>query len=212
MERGERVDRTDMGTKIAALTAIVQTLILEHYWEGDEKETKRRFFAMAEADHPVVMAIVNELTEEELDVAFTWPGARDGDGAMGPLAAPVVAFLTEQQYERVRVAAVAEDEGDRAREFAMEEPTLPGAGPLSANERIRSAEERFVSAMAGDLGERRGVGRAARAKARPAETVAAMPEPWKCRTERELRRLREDLVEMLGAESAGGANRDWKAA
>lgn len=64
---------TDADEKVAALKAIVQTLVGEHYSEENEDEAKRRFLAMAEADLPVAMAIVNEPTEAELDAAFRWP-------------------------------------------------------------------------------------------------------------------------------------------
>ena len=36
-------------------------------------EGKRRFSGLVEADHPVAMALVNELIREGLEVAFRWP-------------------------------------------------------------------------------------------------------------------------------------------
>ena len=200
------MDGSDADTRIAALTAIVQTLILEHYWEEDEEEAKRRFLALAEADHPVAMVIVNELTDQELDAAFRWPRESDAEpGGVLP-ATPVIGFLTEEQYERARVTAVAEDEGERARTFVAEVPGVPGAAELPACERIRLAEERFVSAMHEDLVRRRGEAGHARGQGTVDETIAAMPEPWKSRTRRELERLREDLGEMLGNKPGADSN------
>ena len=115
------MDENEANWKIAALTAIIQTLILEHYWEEDEDKGKRRFLGMAEGDHPVAIAVMNELTEDELDAAFRWPDQTHmGTGKEIP-AMPVVAYLTQDQYERARVTCVAEHEGDRSSELAMEE-------------------------------------------------------------------------------------------
>ena len=99
------------------------------------------------------------------------------------------------------MTAVAEDEGDRARTFVTEVPGVPGAGSFPASERLRLAEERFVSAMVDDLVQRRDEGGFARVHQGVDEAIAAMPEPWRSRTRRELERLREDLVEMLGDEA-----------
>lgn len=187
---------TDVDTKIAALTAIVQTLVLEHYWEEDEEEAKRRFLALAEADHPLAMAIVHELTDEELDAAFRWPRSANAD-ARNPLpATPVVAVLTEEQYEQARVTAVAEDECDRVRALAAEDADMPGGESLPANERMRIAQERFVAAMIQDLADRRGGEADAALKGTVEQRIADMPEPWKSRTMREVERLRNDLGEM----------------
>lgn len=189
---------TDADARVAALKAIVQTLILEHYSEENEEETKRRFLAMAEADLPVAMAIVNELTEAELDAAFRWPRGSEGDARSELPATPVVAFLTEEQQERVRVTSVAEDEGDRARAIAMEERDVSGGKSLPACERVRIAEERFVSAMVEDLVRHRGKSAAVVAGTID-ERVAGLPESWMSRTRRELERLRDDLDDMLAS-------------
>ena len=203
------MDGTDTDTKIAALTAIVQTLVLEHYGQEDEEEARQRFLAMAEADYPVAMAIINELTEAELDAAFRWPGKNKGEEDGLP-ATPVITFLSEEQRERVRVTSVAEDEGDRARAFATEEPDVPGAALFLTSERVRLAEERFVSAMVEELVRRRGEEVRPRSKGTFDETIAAMPEPWSSRTKRELERLRKDLGKMLGGETRADDNGDSK--
>ena len=145
------MDGTDADTKIAALKAIIQTLVLEHYWDENEAEAKRRFLALAEADHPVAMAVVNELTDEELDTAFRWPRGANGEARSALPATPVIDFLTEEQYERARVTAVVENEGDLARAFAAQEPGVQGAGSQPVGERVRIAEEQFVSSMLRDL-------------------------------------------------------------
>ena len=194
----------DPDTQIAALKAIVQTLVLEHYWAEDEAQAKRRFLAMAEADHPLAMAVVNELTAEQLDAAFRWPRGAVGGEDTGPPSTPVMAFLTEEQYERVRVTTVAENEGDRVRERAMHEPGGFAARTLSAGERIRVAERAFVAAMVRDLAEHRGVTPDTRTKASAEEAIAAMPEPWRSRTRRELERMREDFGAMLAEPGENG--------
>ena len=190
--------------KLAALTAIIQTMLLEHYWEQDETEGKRRFLRLAEADHPVAMAIVNELSEEEFDAAFRWPGGTNRDRTKGLAATPVLAFLTEEQYERARVAAVAEDEGEQARGLAAEEPGRSRTGTHEVKERIRLAEKRFVAAMIEDLVSRRDEALDASAKATVEECIEAMPEPWKSRTRNELERIREDVAERLLDKSTDG--------
>lgn len=183
--------------KLAALTAIVQTMILERYWERDEERAKRRFLRMAEADHPVAMAIVDVLSEEELDSAFRWPGGTARDGAQGLAATPVLGFLTEAQYERARVAAVAEDAAEQAQWLVAETPGRTNAVPGH----IEGAEDRFVSAMFEDLVERRGETAQASAKGAVDERVEAMPEPWRSLTRRELERLRKDAAGASGRAS-----------
>ena len=197
IRREEAVDGIDADTRIAALKAIVQTLVLEHYWEEDEAKAKQRFLDLAGADHPVAMAVVNELTDEEFDAAFRWPRGANGDTRSALPATPVVAFLTEEQYERARVAAVVEDEGDRAQAFATQEPGGAGAGSLPASERVRMAQEQFVSSMLRDLAARRGEEAGEGAQGTVEERISAMPEPWRSRAMRELARLQEDLAELL---------------
>ena len=191
--------------KIAALTAIIQTLILEHYWEEDEEAGKERFRRMVEGDHPVAMAIVSELTQDELDAAFTWPDETDTDVGKELAATPVVAYLTEDQYERARVTCIAEHEGEKAVALAMEEPNLPGATVLRASERIALAEERFVSGMVKDLVARRGEEISAVTKQGVEARIEAMPEPWRSRTRQELERVREHLIEMLAESGERGS-------
>ena len=88
----------------------------------------------------------------------------------------------------------------------MEERDVDAGESLPASERLRLAEERFVSAMFEDLVRRRGEESRARAKETVDETIAAMPEPWMSRTRRELERLREDLGEMVADETRGEAS------
>ena len=202
------MDENEANRKIAALTAIIQTLILEHYWEEDEDKGKRRFLGMAEGDHPVAIAVMNELTEDELDAAFWWPDQTHmGTGKEIP-AMPVVAYLTQDQYERARVTCVAEHEGDRASALALEESDVPGAKSVGVEQRMRLAEDQFVSAMVQDLVAHRGEEISPGTKGSVEETIDAMPEPWRRRTRTGLGQLREDLTEMLAesgeSESATG--------
>ena len=182
------MNEANASRKIAALTAIIQTLILEQYWEEDEEAGKQRFLGMAEGDHPVAMAIMNELSEDELDAAFRWPDQTHMGAGKELPAMPVVAFLTQDQYERARVTCVANAEGDFARELAMQEPNPAGAMVPGASERVALAEERFVSGMFNDLVSRQGEGIGVGTKGSLDERIAAMPEPWKSRTRIELER------------------------
>lgn len=187
--------------KRAALTAIVQTMLREQYWEPDEEEGKRRFLRLAEADDPVALAILNELSAEELDEAFRWTSGGGRDGARRLAPAPVLDWLSETQYERVRVAAVAEDEMDRARELVA---GTRGASPATSD-RVRRAEACFVEAMCQDLHARRGETAWLPAGDNVEARIDAMPEPWRSRTRRELERLRADLAG--GLQPVGGGER-----
>ena len=80
--------------KLAALKAIVQMPILEQYWEEDEMEGKLRFSDLVEADHPVAIAIVNELIREGLEAAFRWPNRTHMGTEKEIPARPMVAFLS----------------------------------------------------------------------------------------------------------------------
>ena len=187
------MDENEAGRKIAALKAIIQTLLLERYWKEDEDEGKRGFLRVVASDDPVSMAIVTELTEHELDVAFRWPEQVCMVAGNELLATPVVAFLNEEQYERARITRVAADERDRVLVLALEELDLRGAEARGTEACIRLAEQRFVAAMVKDLVARRGEPLDSSTKGTVDEKIDAMPEPWKNRTQEELSELREEI-------------------
>ena len=66
------MDENEAHRKIAALTAIVQTMMHEVYSGPGEESGREWFDLQLEEDELVAMAIANELGEEELDRAFGW--------------------------------------------------------------------------------------------------------------------------------------------
>ena len=100
---------------------------------------------------------------------------------------------------------MAEDEGDLAASRVLEESDVPGKREVGLEERMRLGEEQFVSAMVKDLVARRGEEAAQGMERTVEERIAAIPEPWKSRTRRELERLREDLGQLLAEAGKGGS-------
>ena len=68
------LDEKEERRKIAALTAIVQTMIHEVFSGTGGKNGRELFDLQLKEDELLAMAIGNELTEEELDRAFGWGG------------------------------------------------------------------------------------------------------------------------------------------
>ena len=64
------MDEDEARRKIAALTAIVQTMIHEVFSANGENNAREMFDLQLEEDELLAMTIANELTEEELDRAF----------------------------------------------------------------------------------------------------------------------------------------------
>ena len=150
------MEENEASRKIAALTAIIQTLILELYWNEDEAAGKQRFFDAVEEDDPVSMAIANELTGSEIDVAFAWPGHTQVGVEEELPDTPVMAFLSEEQRERARITSIAEEEGDRAYALAVQEPDPPAGEPIGTEGRVRLAEKLFLAAIVKDVIARTG--------------------------------------------------------
>ena len=201
------MDEKKASRKIAALKAIVQTLLLERYWQQDEEEGKRDFLRAVDSDDPVSMAIVAELTEDELDAAFRWPEHARIKAGNGWLTTPVVAFLTEEQYERARITSLAADERDRIAVHALKESRADGDDAMETQERVRLAEERFVVAMVPDLVGRRGEQFDVDEKRTVDERVDAMPEPWKSRDPEGALGAARSAAEVGGPGRRGPANR-----
>ena len=71
------MDRKGASRQIAALKAILKTLLPEDYLMQSGGSPKDNFLESLEKDEPIVMAITNELTESEIEGAFRRPkGAR----------------------------------------------------------------------------------------------------------------------------------------
>ena len=192
--------------KIAALTAIIQTLIIEHYWGVGEETGKQRFFDAVAEDDPVSMAIANELNGPEIDVAFAWPGHTQTDVEEEVPDTPVMAFLSEEQRERARVTSLAEEEGDKSHALAVQEPDPPGGEPIGTEGRVRLGEKLFLAAIVKDVIARRGESALGDQGQTVDEAITTMPEPWNSRTRKRLGKLREDLREALAEMSVGDMN------
>ena len=122
--------------QVAALKAIVQTVIPDLYWSRKERRDQDCFFEMVEDSDPVSMAIANELTEDEIAAAFAWDEGDDGSIGAEFRTTPVMPFLTEEQRERARVMRIAENAADKARVFALE--SAGASSPRSAAREGRS--------------------------------------------------------------------------
>ena len=185
--------------RIAALTAIVQTMIHEVY-SGSGKESGRELFDLqVEEDELLAMAIAKELSEEELAHAFGWAHAAFGSNGGEISASPVLPHVRADQSERARVALLALEEADHAHTLAMRVPDRAGFPPLTDNERMWMGEEAFLGRIEIDvLHEHQGwSGFTTTAKPDRNERIAHLPEPWRKHAARRLPELRARLKETL---------------
>ena len=105
------MDQNDRDRKIAALTAIVQTMMAKQYGHtGDDGPEE--FERAGNNDDPLALAIGATLSPEEIAHAFAWNDRRlrTADDELG--AIPVVPYLSAEQRERVRAMLVASDAAD----------------------------------------------------------------------------------------------------
>ena len=105
--------------QIAALKAIVQTMMPEFYLMQSGGSPKENFFESLEKDEAIAMAISNEFTESEIEDAFGWPKEASEGGETELRATPVTPFLNAEQTERLRASMVASELGYGAREEGM---------------------------------------------------------------------------------------------
>ena len=192
--------------KIAALTAIVQTMMDEVYSGLDSLSAREWFDLQVREDELLAMAIANELSEEELDRAFGWTEAGLGSSANEVTASPVAPHLRAKQRNRARVALLAHEEADHAHTLAVRMPQRPDAPPLSAEERIRMGEEAFLGRIEIDvLHQHQGwSGFTTRAKPDPNERLEHLPEPWRKHAAKRLPTLGARIAETLERKSAEG--------
>ena len=183
--------------QVAALKAIVQTVIPDLYSSRKERRDQECFFEMVRDDDPVSMAIANALTEDEIAAAFSWGDGTDESVESEFRTTPVTPFLTEEQRERARVMRVAEHEADKARVFALDPAGTGSDGAPDAERGVKPYEEAFVAAMAKDLVEQRSGDALDGSEGSVEERIESFPEPWRSRTRKELGRLREDIAGML---------------
>ena len=193
------MDDNEARRNIAALTAIIQTMMHEVY-SGSGKESAREWFDLQiREDEMLAMAIANELTEEELERAFDWPEAAFQSSRNEVSATPVAAHLRAEQRTRARTALLAHEEADHAHTLAVRMPQRPGAPPLSDEERVRMGEEAFLGRIEIDvLHEHEGwSGFTTMAKPDPNERLEHLPEPWRKHAAKRLPELRARIRETL---------------
>ena len=193
------MDDNEARRKIAALTAIVQTMMHEVY-SGPGKESGRESFdRQVEEDELLAIAIANELGEEELARAFGWVEVAFGSSKDEVSVSPVAPHLREDQPTRARVALLALEEVDHAHTLAVRMPDRPGVPPLSDEERVRMGEEAFLGRIEIDvLHEHEGwSGFTTMAKPEPNERLEHLPEPWRKHAAKRLPELRARLKETL---------------
>ncbi|MCY4450316.1 MAG: hypothetical protein OXC01_00020 [Immundisolibacterales bacterium] len=196
------MDENETRRKIAALTAIVQTMMHEVYSGPGDGSGRKRFDLQLEEDELLAMAIANELGEEELGRAFTWVEGANGSSGDEVSAGPISPHLREEQRKRARIALLADQEADHAHTLAVRMPDRPGEPSLTTEDRIRIGEEAFLGRIEIDvLHEHEGwSGFTTKAKPGPDERLAHLPEPWRKHAEKRLPELRARLKESLEKE------------
>ena len=199
------VDENESHRKIAALTAMVQTMVHEVYSRTGKESARGRFDLQVEEDELLAMAVATQLSEEELAHAFGWARAAFGsnDGEMS--ASPVLPHVCADQRERARVALLALEEADHAHTLAMRVPDRPGFPPLTDDERMGMGEEAFLARIEFDvLHERQGwSGFTTMAKPDRNERIEHLPEPWRKHAAKRLPELRARLKETLEGTGRG---------
>ena len=181
--------------EIAALKAIVQTMLPDVYWTDDLE--CRDFFLQQLDDHdPVAMAITNVLSEEEVEHACAWGRENYKEVASELRTMPVAAHLSAEQFERAVIMLTAAEEADKAHETATRAQIAKRMSPRAIAARIRKGEEEFVDGMMKRAGIETGNFRDASIE----ERIAELPGPWKSRTERDLATLRTRIQETLDGE------------
>ena len=193
------MEENEARRKIAALTAIVQTMMPEIYEGPGEASGKEWFDLQLEEDQLLAMAIANELGEDELDRAFGWMEEAFGSSSNEVSASPVAPHLPAEQRERARVALLALAEVDHAHTLAVRMPDRPGVPPLTDEERVRMGEEAFLGRIEIDvLHEHEGWSSfTTMAKPDLKERLDHLPEPWRKHATKRLPELRARLKETL---------------
>ena len=191
------MDENEPQRKIAALKAIIQTMMENVFWGENEGGARAFFEEMLDDEDPIAVAIRNELTEEEIEQAFSWTEMCNGSVAEEMRVMPIVEHLTTEQVERTRVRSVSLDEADNAFEFAMETRGGPGTVVLGPQDRIRIGERVFILGMIEDMVEQRGSASLWKDKPLSEEAVEELPEPWKTSARRRLGELKSRLSERL---------------
>ena len=185
--------------RIAALTAIVQTMMRETYCGTGGENGRALFELQLEDDELLAMAIRNVFGEALLTETFSASAAGAGAAGEEVAASSLAPHLTPKQRQAARVALLGHREADDAHTLAVRAPQTPGSPELSADDRVRFAEEAFLGRMEIDvLHEREGwSGFATRAKANTEQRIAQLPEPWRKHARTRLPELRARIRETL---------------
>ena len=178
--------------EIAALKAIVQTMLPDVYWH-DEMECRDFFLEQLDDHDPVAMAITNVLSEEEVEHAFAWGRENHKEVASELRTMPVATHLSAEQFERAVIMFTAAEEADKAHETATRAQITTRMSPRAIAARIRKGEEEFVDGML----KRAGIETGKLKNASLEERVAELPGPWKSRMEKELAALRARIQNTL---------------
>lgn len=208
------MQESEAGRRIAALTAIVQTMIQEVYCGPGGEGGRAWFDGQLREDEALALAIANELDEAALAHAFAWAAAASGSSGEEIAASPVVAHLDPGQRERVRVALLAVDEADEAAARAIRATDGNGAGGQGAGgqdgagagaaARIAAAEDGFLGRIEADVRAAQPAWTAGAAGAERAARLRRLPEPWRRHAGRRLPELRARLEAAFGLSRGSG--------
>ena len=83
------MNRRGASRQIAALKAIIQTMMPEFYLMQYGGPPKENFLESLEKDEPIAMTISNEFTESEIEDAFGWTKMGSEGGETELRAAPL---------------------------------------------------------------------------------------------------------------------------
>ena len=192
------MDHNDRGRKIAVLTAIVQTMMAKQYGHTCD-DGPEEFERAGNNDDPLALAIGATLSPEEIAHAFAWNDDRLRTADDELRAIPVVPYLSGEQRERVRTMLVASDAADDACATAVGPGESP---PRNAARALEIGEGNFVETMTREALAQGADVRELAVDAGVDEQIAALPEPWRSRTRRELEALKgwiKQIVERNGA-------------
>ena len=181
--------------EVAALKAIVQTMLPDVYWH-DDMECRDFFLEQVDDHDPVAMAVTNVLSEEEVEQAFAWGREIYKEVASELRTMPVVAHLSAEQFERAVIMFTAAEEADKAHETATRAQIAKRMSARAIAARIRKGDDEFVDGMLKRAGIETGKIRNASLEERVAELLG----PWKSRTEKDLTALRERIQDTLAGE------------
>lgn len=187
--RSNNVDLPEAKRQIAALKSIVHTMLPAVYPTDSGHSGNAFFQELLADDEAVAIAIANVLTVEEIEQAFEWAGGTRGGVDDELRAMPVVAYLSPEQVERVRVMLLAEDAADEAIEAAMGAPE-----PLGLEARIGIGQGSFLAALALSAASQPGCELDEEPGRSVGDRLRSLPEPWRRHGRKGLERVKRDVT------------------